>query len=163
MIPTLTTERLILRAPETRDHSAYAAFYASPRSEILGGPFDDRRAWDVLCAEYAYWPLLGLGVWVIDADGQGIGNCGYRQPPGQADAELGWTLFSGTGRGYATEAARAALDWAARTDTPDFPRIVSYIDRDNASSQRVAARLGARDTGEAPAHDPACTVWEHAA
>ncbi|MEM7711404.1 MAG: GNAT family N-acetyltransferase, partial [Pseudomonadota bacterium] len=63
------------------------------------------------------------------------------------------------GRGYATEAAARGLAWGRGMVGP--VRIVSYIDRDNAPSQAVARKLGARDTGEEAAHSPACTVWEH--
>jgi RimJ/RimL family protein N-acetyltransferase len=159
MIPTLRTERLTLRAPEARDHAAYAAFWASSRSGVVGGPHDETTAWYILTDDRGHWPLRGFGVWVLDDGGACRGTVGFRLPAGRPDVELGWTLFSSIGRGYATEAARAALDWAGNR----FPRIVSYIDRDNVPSHRVAGRLGARDTGEAPAHDPACTVWEHAA
>ncbi|MEM7642390.1 MAG: GNAT family N-acetyltransferase, partial [Pseudomonadota bacterium] len=102
------------------------------------------------------------GWWALD-DGTGcIGSCGFHLPAGRPDVELGWSLFSATGQGYATEAAQAALDWARDTGhAADWTRIVSHIDRDNAPSQRVAARLGAHDTGAAPAHDPACTIWHY--
>ncbi|GIT91200.1 N-acetyltransferase [Jannaschia pagri] len=157
MIPTLTTERLTLRAPETRDHAAYAAFYASPRSEIIGGPLDETAAWKILTNDVGHWHLRGFGWWSLD-DGTGcVGSCGFHLPEGRPDVELGWSLFSGMGRGYATEAAQAALAWAGTR----WPRIVSHIDRDNRASARVALRLGATDTGVPPAHDPLCTIWLH--
>ena len=156
-IPTLTTERLTLRAPVAEDHDVYAAFYASDRSAIVGGPLDRTGAWKALARDRGHWPLRGFGIWCIDDGTICVGTCGFQRPEGFPDVELGWSLFSGTGKGYATEAARAALDWAGDR----WPRIVSYIDRGNTASQRVAARLGATDTGEAPAHDPACTIWLH--
>ncbi|MEM7641457.1 MAG: GNAT family N-acetyltransferase, partial [Pseudomonadota bacterium] len=106
-IPTLTTDRLILRAPEARDHPAYAAFYASERSHIIGGPLDETAAWKVLTNDRGHWPLRGFGWWALD-DGTGcIGSCGFHLPAGRPDVELGWSLFSATGQGYATEAAQA--------------------------------------------------------
>ena len=39
-IPTLETDRLILRAPKAEDFEAYAAFCASPRSAGVGGPYN---------------------------------------------------------------------------------------------------------------------------
>ncbi|PWJ16189.1 GNAT family N-acetyltransferase [Jannaschia seohaensis] len=162
MIPTLTSKRLTLRAPEARDHAAYAAFYASERSHIIGGPRDETAAWKVLANDVGHWHLRGFGWWALD-DGTGcIGTCGFHLPAGRPEVELGWSLFSATGQGYATEAGRAALAWARETRQP-WPRIVSHIDRGNTASQRVAARLGARDTEASPAHDPDCTIWEHAA
>lgn len=41
-IPTLTTERLVLRAPVLDDFADYAKFLGSPRSRYMGGPFDTR-------------------------------------------------------------------------------------------------------------------------
>ena len=112
MIPVLTTERLTLRAPEARDHAAYAAFYASDRSAIVGGPLDGIAAWKALARDRGHWPLRGFGIWALDAGTGCIGTAGFQHDEGIPDVELGWSLFSATGRGYATEAARAALDWA---------------------------------------------------
>ncbi|SFJ35479.1 GNAT family N-acetyltransferase [Jannaschia pohangensis] len=156
-VPTLTTARLTLRLPELRDHAAYAAFYASPRSEIIGGPLDETRAWKVLSNDVGHWHLRGFGWWALD-DGNGcIGTCGFHLPAGRRDVELGWSLFSATGRGFATEAARAALAWAGAR----WSRVVSNIDPRNDASERVADRLGAVDTGEHAAHAPECKVWLH--
>ena len=161
-VPTLTTERLTLRAPRAADVDAYAAFYASDRSRIVGGPKDRTAAWKVLTNDAGHWMLRGFGWWALD-DGTGcVGSVGFHRPAGRDAVELGWSLFSGTGKGYATEAGRAALDWAGRTGhAADWGAIVSHIDRDNAPSQRVAVRLGATDTGRPSAHDAACTVWHH--
>lgn len=161
-IPTLRTERLTLRAPQTSDFHAYAAFYASPRSEIIGGPLDATAAWKILASDRGHWPLRGFGWWVLD-DGHGcIGSCGFHLPAGRAEVELGWSLFSCTGQGYATEAAQAALHWAkAEGHAAHWTKIVSHIDRSNTASINVARRLGALDTGIAPSHDPECTVWQH--
>ncbi|MEL6588182.1 MAG: GNAT family N-acetyltransferase, partial [Pseudomonadota bacterium] len=84
-IPTLTTERLTLRAPDIRDHAAYAAFYASERSRIIGGPKDETAAWKILTNDRGHWPLRGFGWWSLD-DGTGcIGSCGFHLP-----ARLRW-------------------------------------------------------------------------
>jgi RimJ/RimL family protein N-acetyltransferase len=73
---------------------------------------------------------------------------------------MGWSLAPwGRGKGYATEAARAAIDWSFGSLPLD--RIVSIIDPRNAASQAVAERLGERRTGErfTPFRDP-CDIWE---
>jgi RimJ/RimL family protein N-acetyltransferase len=164
-IPTLVTERLTLRAPRVEDAPSYAAFYASDRSHIIGGPRDETAAWKVLANDVGHWHLRGFGWWVLDASAGGdaacAGTCGFHLPAGRPEVELGWSLFSDTGKGYASEAARAALAWARETGR-DWIRIVSHIDAANTASQRVAARLGATDTGIPPAHDPDCSIWEHA-
>ena len=156
---TLRTARLTLRAPLAEDAAAYAAFYASERSHIIGGPLDETAAWKVLTNDVGHWVLRGFGWWTIDDGQRCVGSCGFHLPAGRPDVELGWSLFSGTGQGYATEAARAALDWAKGRFAP----LVSHIDRSNTASQNVARRLGAQDTGTPPAHDPACTIWTYEA
>ncbi|CTQ48152.1 GNAT family N-acetyltransferase [Jannaschia donghaensis] len=161
-IPTLKTERLTLRAPRASDFDAYAEFYASPRSHIIGGPLDRTAAWKILANDRGHWSLRGFGWWTLhDATGC-VGSCGFHLPGGRDAVELGWSLFSGTGKGYATEGARAALDWA-RTEghAARWHRIVSHIDRTNVASAKVAARLGAIDSGAVSAHDAGCTVWIH--
>lgn len=158
MIPTLTTDRLTMRGATMDDFPPYAAFYASPRATIIGGPLDLTQAWRKFAADSGHWALKGFGFWTLD-DGKGpVGTCGFQHPEGTQSAELGWLLYDrGTGTGFATEAARAALDWAGDR----WDRIVSHIDRGNTASQAVALRLGARDTGIAPAHDLDCSTWVH--
>ena len=50
-IPTLETERLVLRAPGIGDFEPFAAFYASERSKFVGGPLDREGAWRMLAME----------------------------------------------------------------------------------------------------------------
>ena len=76
-----------------------------------------------------------------------LGRVGPLQPPGWPGFEIGWALApAARGKGYAAEAACAAIDWSFET----FPleRIVSVIDPRNLASQRVAERLGERRTAE---------------
>lgn len=159
--PLLETERLVLRAPVLDDFDALRAFYASDRSTSIGGPKSASDAWRVFAAQAGHWALQGFGWFFLD-DGDGVrGMVGVHRPPHYEAMELGWTLFDGaaTGRGYATEAATAARDWAVATLGPD--RLVSFIDPANAASQAVARRLGATDTGRTAAHDAGCNVWDH--
>jgi RimJ/RimL family protein N-acetyltransferase len=72
-----------------------------------------------------------------------VGRIGFWNPEGWPDFELGWMLRRAFwGRGYATEAARAALG-VAFTQL-DRPHVISLIHPDNAASIRVARRLGER-------------------
>ena len=48
MIPTLQTQRLILRAPRQGDFDTFAAFYAGPRASFVGGPLTRELAWRML-------------------------------------------------------------------------------------------------------------------
>ena len=64
------------------------------------------------------------------------------------DAEIGWTLSRTVwGRGYATEAARAALEWAA--GQPALESIISITLPGNLRSRRVMEKLGLAYQGSA--------------
>lgn len=162
MPPSLTTNRLTLRAPVMPDFPAYAAFLASPRSSGMGGPFGTREAWGLFCHDVALWPLFGHGALMIDrrADGACIGQVGINHGPLFAEKELGWLLYDGfEGHGYAGEAARALRDWAF--DVLGLQTLVSYVDPANSSSAALARRLGAVLDPDAPRDDPTDLVFRH--
>ncbi len=161
--PTLSTDRLTLRAPRLEDFEPYAAFFASERSVHEDGPLDRREAWREFATSAACWALRGYGVWSIEetATGTWLGEAGLFHPDYYPEPEIGWTLTpEAEGRGVAQEAARAARDWAY--GTAGLTTLVSYIGSANARSIRLAERLGARlDPAAArPAHDP-CLVYRH--
>jgi RimJ/RimL family protein N-acetyltransferase len=162
-IPRLTTPRLILRPPVADDFPAYARLFASPRSKFLmGGPHGERVAWGIFCHDVAGWALFGHGALMADlrATGECVGQVGISHGPLFPEKELGWLVYDGhEGRGYATEAAAALRDWAARTLGLD--RLVSYIDPGNARSIRVAERLGAVLDPDAARQDPGDLVYRH--
>ncbi len=160
-IPTLRTERLTLRAPVLADFEPYAAYWASDRSCYMDGPKDERWAWGKFSAHVGHWTLRGFGFWAVrDAAGP-VGMCGVHRPSTIPDPVIGWILYGGReGRGYATEAARAALLWwFARGE----PICTASIERGNAASRAVARRLGGRDTGRVPEGEPdTLTAWTFA-
>ena len=82
-IPTLQTQRLVLRPMAEADFPAYAAFLASPRAAGLGGPLSQRQAWGLFCHDIACWTLFGHGGLMIDrrADGLCIGQVGISHGP----------------------------------------------------------------------------------
>lgn len=144
-IPTLTTERLNLRAPRLSDADQHAAFYASDRADFVGGPLTAELAWRNLAMELGHWGLRGFGRWVVTEHGNdtAIGIIGLWRPEGFPENELGWDLFEGsTGKGYATEAAKTARDYAY--DTLGWTTLTSMIDPKNTASAAVAKRLGAQ-------------------
>jgi len=82
-----------------------------------------------------------------------VGYVNFHGPPGVNDTaapnavELGWTVFPGQRRkGYATETARALMDWAATEH--GIRRFVSSTTPDNAPSLRVHDKLGFARTGQ---------------
>ncbi|MEM1047156.1 MAG: GNAT family N-acetyltransferase [Pseudomonadota bacterium] len=144
-IPVLETDRLVLRAPGAGDFEPFAAFFADPQSGPIGGPVPRDVAWRKLATMAGHWMLRGYGMWAIEekATGEFSGFCGPWYPDGWTEPEIGWSLMLGkTGRGYATEAALAARNYAYRT--LGWSTAISLIASDNEPSKRVAERLGAR-------------------
>jgi RimJ/RimL family protein N-acetyltransferase len=88
-----------------------------------------------------HWVLRGYGNWILEADGRMVGRTGLWRPVGWPGLEVGWTLArEAWGRGYATEAGRAAMEWA--WSELRLPGLISVIRPENARSIRVAERLG---------------------
>lgn len=151
-IPTLTTDRLILRAFRDDDLDAYAEMCADP--EVMrylgeGKTLSRADAWRQLAFFVGHWALRGFGLWALEekASGRFIGRAGLLQPEGWPGFEVGWTLARPWwGKGYATEAAREALRYAF--DELDRDHVISIIRPDNLPSIRVAERLGERLEGE---------------
>jgi RimJ/RimL family protein N-acetyltransferase len=143
-IPTLETERLILRAPCDADFAPFAAFYASERAKFVGGPLTAEGAWRMLAMEIGHWQLAGFGRWIVRhrEAGAAVGLVGLFNPEGWPEREIGWDLFNGfEGQGYATEAALAARSYAY--DVLGWTTLISLVKPDNIASARVAARMGA--------------------
>jgi RimJ/RimL family protein N-acetyltransferase len=161
-IPTLTTERLILRAPTIADFPAYEALMASPRAVYMGGPFDQRAAWGMFTSDLAMWSLYGHGALMIDLreTGECVGQVGINHGPLFPEKELGWLLYGGfEGRGYATEAGAAMRDWAV--EALGLTTLVSYFDPENHPSMAVSARLGGVRDDDAPVQDPGDVVYRY--
>jgi RimJ/RimL family protein N-acetyltransferase len=148
----LDTARLRLRPFRESDWDAYAAICAD--AEVMrylgtGATLSRDDSWRAIAGMLGHWQLRGYGMWAVESreDGAFVGRVGFLDPPGWPGFELGWVLGRAHwGRGYATEAARAALDCAFSTLRRD--RVIHLIRPGNAPSIRVAARLGARRAGE---------------
>ena len=148
----IETERLLLRKPMLED------------AEALETPIASLQRW------LAEWGANGIGYFTVELDsGDVIGRVGFHVFDDRtwtlatlagarehAVVELGWTLLpQHQGRGYATEAARAAREWAARD------RLISLIEPANAGSARVAERLGCRTGETVEIQGNLHVVWEH--
>ena len=141
----LETERLILRNWREDDFEAYASLCADPQvMRYLGGKTLDRtEAWRHMAMMIGHWQLRGYGLWAVEekATGQFAGRIGFLNPEGWPGFELGWTLKREFwGKGYATEGARRALEYAFKE--LDKQHVISLIHQENLSSMRVAERLG---------------------
>jgi RimJ/RimL family protein N-acetyltransferase len=148
--PILDTPRLILRRPQIEDFEGWAQFCADPQSmRFLGGPLARSAAWRQMLTFAGAWLIQGFGYFsVIEKEtGEWVGRVGPWFPDGWPGTEVGWgILASRGGRGYAVEAATAALDFAF--DELGWSQVVHVIDPDNAPSQAVARRLGSDLLGE---------------
>ena len=151
-VPALETERLLLRPFRDDDLDAYAAMCADPEvMRYIGARsvLSREDAWRQMAMFMGHWQLRGFGVWAVEekASGALVGRVGLYFPEGWPDRELAWTLARlHWGRGFALEAARAAL--AHAFDTLAWHRVISLIDPDNRRSIRLAERLGERREGE---------------
>jgi len=144
IIPTLETDRLILRAPCEADVAAEAAFFASDRAEFVGGKMPEEQVWRMIAAFLGHWALRGFGFWALEdkATGSYLGRTGLWYPAGWPEPEIGWTLMAAAeGKGVAYEAAMAARAFAY--DTLGWQTAISLISVDNTRSIALADRLGA--------------------
>lgn len=162
-IPTLETERLILRAPAQEDFAAEAAFYESDASRFVGGPLRPDLTWRGLASALGHWALRGYGMWALESKDTGayLGKVGLWYPEAWPEPEIGWTLMEDAqGKGFATEAAIAARDYAY--GTLGWDTAISLIDPANAPSEALAKRLGAsfETTYEHPAFGT-MYIWRH--
>jgi RimJ/RimL family protein N-acetyltransferase len=147
--PTLETRRLVLRPPIEEDLDGWAAVMADgDAARFIGGVQPRSAAWRSLASNAGSWALKGFGMFSLigKEDGRWIGWCGPWQPEGWPGTEVGWTLLPHAwGKGYATEAAEAAIGWAF--DALGWDEVIHCIDPANAASQGVARRLGSVNRG----------------
>jgi RimJ/RimL family protein N-acetyltransferase len=148
MVPLLETPRLGLRALRDDDLDAYAAMVGDPQVVRYlgdGNILDRGEAWRHLAMLVGHWELRGYGMWAVTLRGTDamIGRVGLFNPEGWPGFEIGWTIArSSWGKGYATEAACRARDYAF--DVLHRPDAISVIHPENAASIRVAEKIGAR-------------------
>ena len=161
-IPTLHTERLTLRAFRAADLDAVAAMQANfeVRRFLGGGLLSRDDSWSMMARALGQWPLRGYGLFAVEVEGRWAGWAGVLHPLEWPEPELAYSLDQPFwGRGIATEAGRAAREWAfARFG---FPRLASFILPDNTRSARVAEKLGAVREGMTTIRGFAVDWWVH--
>lgn len=162
-IPTLETDRLILRAPGADDEAAILDFLRSDRAEFYGGPMDLGTAWGKLASYAGQWMLRGYGMFAVveKASGHTVGMAGPYHPAHFPEPEMSWLVTSAQheGKGLAREACQAVLHHLFAD--LNWPYVVSYIDRDNTRSRALADRLGAQVAPDLPAPINNCDTYRH--
>jgi RimJ/RimL family protein N-acetyltransferase len=154
-VPELATERLRLRAWRDGDCAPFAALNADPLVMEHFPSVLERAESDRMVARiHQHFERHGFGLWAVEATGVAdfVGFVGLSIPAFAAHftpcVEIGWRLArEHWGRGYAPEAARAAL--AFGFDRAGLDQIVSFTVPANARSRRVMEKIGMRrDPGD---------------
>ncbi len=167
--PRIETDRLILRAFELDDFDAFCAMLTDPDvTRYLGGVISDRGpAWEKFARVPGFWVLLGYGIWMIEEKETGriAGNVGFGQfergmnPPLPDIPEGAWVCARwAQGKGYASEALGAALQWGDE----NLPNrgYVCIIDPDNAPSLALARKFGFEEVRRSTYRDQDTVVLE---
>ena len=173
----LETERLILRLPRLDDAEAMSEYLNDPEAmRFIGGADPNADPADVIAKWIRRWETNGVGPFAVERreDGRVLGRAGFlvwdtrdwrvstlAEAGEHAQIELGWVLARAHwGRGYATEAARAARDWGRSERAIGL--LISLIHPDNDASGRLAERLGAKPTETVTLFDSGpAVVWVH--
>ena len=166
-IPEITTDRLLLRAFRESDFDAYAATMADAevtRFLADGRPLSRVDAWRQMAMFAGHWLIRGYGIWAVEerATQRFVGRAGCFYPEGWPGFEIAYTFArQAWGKGYATEAAKASLDFA-HTALGERD-VISVIRPGNVRSIAVAKRLGAARTGSVDFYGSSAEIYRYPA
>ena len=145
MSHTLATEHLVLQPVTAADRAALLAHWTTPEVRQFmfdGAMLTEAEIAAAIADSAASFQDGGYGLWLLRPGGGAplAGTAGLR-PLEDLGLEIIWSLApEAQGRGYATEAARAVLDYAL--GPLGLPEVLAEIDEGNTASARVAERLG---------------------
>ncbi|CAN5674639.1 GNAT family N-acetyltransferase [soil metagenome] len=160
----IVTRRLLLRPVVAGDgHALHSQVYG--QSDVMrwlpgGTPLSKERSEAILAALDRHWDDHGYGVWAVTgrADGAVVGQCGFRHIVELGETELFYALGPGHwGKGYATEAARAAIDWA-RFNTA-LQRIIAFTKAGHVTSEAVLRKCTFRSAGPVRVFGLRAVAW----
>jgi RimJ/RimL family protein N-acetyltransferase len=146
--PHIETERLLLRPWREADREPWAAMNADPSvMEFFPSVLSREQSDALLDRLNSHIARHGFGFWALEdrANGEFLGFTGLVHTvfaaPFTPCVEVGWRLARHCwGKGYATEAARASLDYGFRR--LGLSSIVSFAVFANMRSRRVMERIG---------------------
>ena len=140
----IETPRLILRPTAAEDFESWARFSSDPETmRHLGGVQPRATAWRGFIAMAGAWQIQGFAMFSVieKATGNWVGRLFPWMPEGWPGTEVGWGLLREySGRGYASEGATAAIDWAFAE--LGWREVIHTISPENVASKALAARLG---------------------
>ncbi len=154
--PTLETGRLILRPPVREDFDGFCAFTGDAETmKYLGGVQSPAMTWRMFTSIAGAWHLDGFHMFSVieKASGAWIGRIGALHPWQWPAREVGWGLISAYwGKGYATEAAVASMDYVF--DRLGWDSVIHSIAPDNRASAAIARAIGSYNQGPGRLPDP---------
>ena len=145
-IPEIETPHLLLRAWKPEDAEAW--FNILHEDGILRyfpnqTPPTREKADAYIAHHQAHWEKYGYGHWAVVTreDGQVVGWNGLEHLPDLNETEVAYLLSQRVqGRGYATEAARAAVQFGL--ETAGLAKIIGLVHPENVGSARVLEKCG---------------------
>jgi RimJ/RimL family protein N-acetyltransferase len=151
--PALETARLLLRPLDVADARAIAERAGDRRVAryliAVPSPYPVSLATRWISGRIAWWPQargVTLAITQRGRPGELLGSVSLRRFVRDRRAELGyWLGVDAWGKGYATEAAAALLDFGFRELV--LERIYAQVLEGNAASCRVLAKLGMQPEG----------------
>ena len=162
-IPTLETERLILREWRESDLTNFAKFKLNKdAARFVMTSYTVAEAWRAMAYMAGHWLLRGYGNWSVEhrESGEHIGYCGHYYPLEWPEPEIGWTIYPDHQRqGFATEAAAASVTFAY--EKLGWKTAMSLIAADNTPSLAVATRLGAMFESSIQYRGFDCGIYRH--
>lgn len=149
-VPIVETERLLLRGHALQDFGFFADLWSKPDvTKFIGGkPRSEEETWSKFLRMIGHWQAMGFGYWAVEdkVGGALIGEVGVADfkrimsPSIKGELEAGWVLSpKAQGKGYATEAMKAVLDWA--DEHVPGKAICAIIEPKNIASIKVAEKL----------------------
>jgi RimJ/RimL family protein N-acetyltransferase len=146
----LTTQRLSLRPVGPEHLPDLVRLKADERifGVMLHGTRTPERTREELEDDTEFWLVRGYGTWSVfeRATGEFLGICGLMERPDGRGVALRFALWPECrGRGYAREAAAAALAFGHRRG---LDRIIAVARESNEASRRVLTDIGMRECGE---------------